>query len=226
MTSLPELPDHGIRVAIVGKGGSTKTTALAHFLKRWSDLGVPTAGLDTDEPGEDEDGSLATWDELSPIGCPVAAHRDAMSLPQMALACTPERGILGIDTDAWKARVGGAHMAALSVAHLAVLMIQPTGMELQRAASVRTAFATMQAMGMVPPPLLVCLTRTNASAASPGETAGNLREAGYDVLNVWIPNSDARRGYSQSFGKPLHVPASDPMAMAADKILEVAVRGS
>ncbi|WP_428950929.1 hypothetical protein [Streptomyces sp. cg35] len=227
MTSQLVLPESGVRIAFVGKGGSTKTTTLAHCLKRWADQGHPTAGLDTDEPGEDEDGSLATWAELSPIGgATVMPHRDPMSLPNMAVACTPAHGVLGIDTDAWKARIGGAHMAALAVSHLAVLMIQPTGMELQRAASVRSGLQTMTSMGMTPPPLLVILTRTNASAASPKETATTLRDAGYNVLDVMIPNSDARHGYGQAFGKPLDVPEGEPMALAADLVLAEAVRGS
>ncbi|MCX5435556.1 hypothetical protein [Streptomyces sp. NBC_00063] len=81
------------------------------------------------------------------------AHLDPMTLPNLATTITPPGGILGIDTDAWQARIGGSHMAAPAVADLAVLMIQPTGMELQRAASVSTAFQTITAMGMALPPL-------------------------------------------------------------------------
>ncbi|MFB7754678.1 DUF6879 family protein [Streptomyces sp. NPDC056121] len=123
-----------------------------------------------------------------------------MTLPNLATTITPPGSILGIDTDAW-ARIGDSHMAALAVADLAVLMIQPTGMELPRAASVSMAFQTMTAMGMALPPLLVDLTRTNPSAASPRETMQNLREAGETVLDGTLLNSDARGGYAQALGK-------------------------
>lgn len=158
------------------------------------------------------------------VSGPMLAHLDPMTLPNLATTITPPGGILGIDTDAWQARIGGSHMAALAVADLAVLMIQPTGMELQRAASVSTAFQAMTAMGMALPPLIVDLTRTNPSAASLRETMQNLREAGETVLDGTLLNSDARGGYAQAFGKAPKVTDGDLMALTADLVLREAVR--
>ncbi|GAA0970566.1 hypothetical protein GCM10009550_78430 [Actinocorallia libanotica] len=205
----------------MGKGGSGKTTTLAHVLGHWAHEGVPCMAMDTDKPGDDEDGSLYAWAQQADLGAPVYPAPNHNRLAPEAARLTPPGGLALIDTGAWERKAGGAHFSTLSAVDLAVLTLQPTPMELDRAASVLDALHHLESVGANVPQLVILLTMVNSSAGSPRSTRTALAGAGYTVLESEIPRSDARDGYGQAFGKDLRLVAGSPMQRLAHELLEV-----
>jgi cellulose biosynthesis protein BcsQ len=220
----PGLPAEGRRIALVGKGGTGKSTAAAHVLAHWADKGVPTVGIDVDKPGDDEPGSLYAWAGLVDLGAPVYPAPALTRLAGEARRLTPGKGLALIDTGAWHRTAGGPHYAALGAAELVVLTLQPTDMELDRAGSVLAALEHLESVGAHVPRLVVLLTMVNPSAASAAETRETLTDAGYTVLRTMIPRSDARDGYAQAFGKPPRIGWATPMGLLAEELLTEAAR--
>ncbi|MCY1649249.1 hypothetical protein OVA19_00230 [Streptomyces sp. SL203] len=230
-TPTHKLPTEGARVVFIGKGGSTKTHTLAHVLGHWSRMGIPVAAVDSDEPGEDEDGSLVTWNQMtngrmvptkhaddeSPLT--VKAQYSALRLPGTIIEETPAEGILGIDTGSWANRPGGAHHSALAMASLAVLCLQPHEGELHRSASVWAALKHLEDTGSRRPELVVLFTRVHHNAKSSGEVRGTMERSGITVLDNAVPNQMGEDGYSRAFGKPLELVEDDPMHKIAVEIL-------
>lgn len=216
------LPAQGRRIGIIGKGGSGKSTTLGHLLAHWAAVGIPAAGLDADDPGDGEYGSLYAWSDVADLGAPVYRAPAASRIAAEAERLTPPRGILGIDTGAWERKSGNSHFAVLAASHLAVLALQPTTMEIERAGSVLKAMEQLEAVGVTPPRLVILLTMTRRSASSARETRADLEAAGFTVLRTEIPRSDGRTGYAQAFGQPPRVVSGSPMADLAAELLEAA----
>ncbi|MER6610225.1 hypothetical protein ABT282_31025 [Streptomyces sp. NPDC000927] len=199
--TVPALPTQGRRIAIVGKGGSGKSTTAAHVLAHWGNIGVPCIGLDTDKPGEDEDGSLYSWANLADLGAPVYPAPSQHQIASESARLTPEKGLCLLDSGAWERKTGGPHLAVLAAADIAVFALPPTRMELERAGSVLGALAQLEAVGARVPRLVILQTLVNPSAGSAGRTRLALERAGHRVLSTVVPRSDARDGLAQAFGR-------------------------
>jgi CobQ/CobB/MinD/ParA nucleotide binding domain len=217
-------PAEGRRIGIIGKGGSGKSTTLGHLLAHWAAEGVPAAGMDTDDPGEQEYGSLYAWSDVADLGAPVYRAPAASRIAAEAKRLTPPGGILGIDTGAWERKSGNAHFAVLTASHLAVLALQPTTMEIERAGSVLKAIEQLEAVGAASPRLVILLTMVRSSASSARETRADLQAAGFTVLRTEIPRRDGRDGYAQAFGQPPRVVPGSPMAALAAELLQEATK--
>lgn len=221
---MAELPEEGRRVGVIGKGGSGKSTTCGHLLAHWAAAGVPAVGLDADDPGEQEDGSLYTWADIADLGAPVYRAPAATRIAAEARRLTPPHGLGLIDTGAWERKSGNRHFAVLAAVDLAVLAVQPTPIELERAGSVLKAIEQLEAVGVTPPRLVLLMTMVNRAAASAGETRKDLEAAGFTVLRAEIPRSDGRDGYAQAFGQPPRVITGSPMAQLADELLTEVTR--
>lgn len=221
MTGEQVLPE-GRRIALIGKGGSGKSTTLGHLLAHWAADGIPCVALDTDDPGEDEYGSLYAWSDAVDLGAPVYRAPAASRIAAEAERLTPAGGILAIDTGAWERKTGNAHFAVLAASDLVVLALQPTTIEIERAGSVLKALEQLESVGIKPPRLAILLTMVNKSAASAMETRSDLEGAGFAVLRAQVPRSDGRDGYAQAFGQAPRVVPDSPMAeLAAELRAEV-----
>ncbi|MFF2548308.1 hypothetical protein ACFVUY_37925 [Kitasatospora sp. NPDC058063] len=227
-----KLPAQGRRVTFIGKGGSTKTHSLMHILGHWRRMELPVGAIDSDEPGEDEDGSLYTWHQMGTRTTPegktvhvvpgmnVRPQYSALRLAGEIANSTPPGGILGIDTGSWNNRPGGIHHSALAMSDLAVLCLQPHEGELNRSASVWAALNYLEQTGARRPELVVLFTRTHHNAKSTADVRGTMTRAGITVLENTVPNQMGEDGYSRAFGKPLHLEDGDPMHLIAVEIAE------
>jgi energy-coupling factor transporter ATP-binding protein EcfA2 len=214
------LPPEGRRVGFIGKGGSGKSTALGHLLGHWTvDEGLDVVGIDMDRPGDEESGSLYAWAERCDLNAPVYPAPDHKHLVQEARRLTPAGGLIAIDTGAWERKASGPHAVVLSAVDLAVLTLQPTDMELERAGSVLAAMEHLDNVGAPTPTLVIVLTMVNRSAASPNDTRTALTDGGYTVLDTEIPRQDGRTGYAQAFGKPPRLVPGSPMQLLAHELL-------
>lgn len=223
-TTPPALPPEGRRIAFVGKGGSGKSTVIAHLLGHWNQDGIEAAALDADEPGDEENGSLTEWADLVELAGPVYPAPSRSHLRARAKQLTPPGGLLAIDTGAWVRKIGNTHFTVLSAVDLVVLTIAPTRMEMDRAGSVLAALDHLTDVGAHCPRLVILLTMVNSAAASGDETAADLAAAGYTVLTNRVPRSDARDGLAQSFGRvPRLVPGSS-LDLLADELAAEAAR--
>jgi MinD superfamily P-loop ATPase len=207
----PTLPPEGRRVAFVGKGGTAKSTIIAYLLAHWNDMGIEAAAMDADEPGDEENGSLMDWADMVNLPGPVYPAPSRAQILDRARKLTPAHGILAIDTGAWIRKAGNTHFAVLAATDLVVLTMSPTPMELNRAGSVLAALDHLNDVGAHVPRLAICMTRYNSSAAAVKEITDKLLSADYHVLKSGIPNSDARDGYSNAFGRIPRVVAGSPM---------------
>ncbi|MFB7858896.1 hypothetical protein [Rhodococcus qingshengii] len=212
------------RIAFVGKGGSGKSTIIAHTMAHLHDKNIPCSAMDADEPGDDEPGSLLDWDEITPLAGPVYPAPSRSHLRARAHQLTPPDGLLLIDTGAWLRKAGGTHFAVLSAADLVVLTMAPTRMEISRAGSVLAAMDHLTEVGAHTPQLVILLTMLTRSASSGAETAQTLRDAGYTVLRTSITRSDAKDGYAQSFGREPRVIRGSSMDCLTDELLDLVTR--
>lgn len=217
---MTRLPAEGRRIGIVGKGGSGKSTTSGHLLARWAAKGVPAVGIDADDPGEQEDGSLYTWSDTCDLGAPVHRAPAASRFADEVRRLTPAHGLALIDTGAWERKSGNRHFAVLAASDLVVLAVQPTPIELERAGSVLKALEQLGDYGVPVPRLLLLMTMVNRSAVSAKETRDDLTAAGFTVMRTEVPRSDGRDGYGQAFGHPPRVAPGTPMALLADELLE------
>jgi MinD superfamily P-loop ATPase len=213
------LPEEGKRIGIIGKGGSGKSTASGHLLAHWNADGIPAVGIDADDPGEQEDGSLYTWSDAVDLGGPVYRAPAASRIAAEARRLTPEHGLALIDTGAWERKSGNRHFAVLAASDLVVLAVQPTPIELERAGSVLKAVEQLESVGVPTPRLLLLMTMVNRSASSAKETREDLTAAGFTVMRTEVPRSDGRDGYGQSFGRAPRIEPGSPMALLADELL-------
>lgn len=219
---MTDLPQEGKRVAIIGKGGSSKSTTGAHLIAYWAKKGIPVVGMDSDDPGEEEHGSLYAWAEACDLGAPVYPAPAAPRIAEEARRLTPENGLLLLDTGAWERKAGNRHFAVLSAVELAVLALQPTPIELERAGSVLAAIEQMESFGVAVPRLMLLMTMVNRSASAARDTRKDLVKAGFELLKTEIPRSDGREGYAQAFGLPPRVRNTDdddPMALLGEELL-------
>jgi cellulose biosynthesis protein BcsQ len=218
------LPAQGCRVAFVGKGGAGKSTMLAHFLAYWTSYGVPCIGIDTDVPGDDEHGTLYEHAQAVDLGAPVYPAPAIHQIRNEALRLTPEKGLGALDTGAWERKKGGPHLAVLSAVDLAVLCMQPTKNELNRAASVLGTIQQLEATGARAPKLVILLSMVDRSASSGDDMDSMLSEAGYTVLRSRYHLSNGRDGLAQSFGEPIKAKPDSEMDVMAREILDVVAR--
>ncbi|MEV0926887.1 MULTISPECIES: hypothetical protein [Streptomyces] len=221
---VPVLPSEGRRVAFVGKGGAGKSTMLAQFLAYWTSYGVPCIGIDTDVPGDNEHGTLYEHAQAVDLGAPVYPAPAIHQIRNEALRLTPEKGVGALDTGAWERKKDGPHLAVLSSVDLAVLCMQPTKNELNRAASVLGAIQQLEATGARAPRLVILLSMVDRSAASADDMDEILSEAGYTVLRSRYHLSNGRDGLAQSFGEPVRVREGSEMDDMAREILDVVAR--
>lgn len=224
MTPPPRLPADGRRIGVIGKGGSGKSTTCGHLLAHWTHEGIPTVGIDADDPGEQEDGSLYTWSDIADLGGPVYRAPAASRLADEARRLTPAHGIGLIDTGAWERKSGNRHFAVLAASDLVVLAVQPTPIELERAGSVLKAVEQLEAVGVAAPRLLLLMTMVNRSASSARETREDLTTAGFTVMRTEVPRSDGRDGYAQAFGRTPRIEPGSPMALLAGELLDEVTR--
>ncbi|MGV9315167.1 hypothetical protein ACWDR0_23735 [Streptomyces sp. NPDC003691] len=212
-----KIPSEGKKIAFVGKGGTGKSTIIAHLLKCWNNEGIPASAMDADEPGDEEKGSLLEWSDESDLGGPVYPAPSRSKIRSQIERYTPTGGLLAVDTGAWERKAGNTHFAVLSGVDIAVLTLPPTRMELNRAGSVLAAIDHLQEVGAHAPRLLICLTLTNPSAKAADSTYEDLTGAGFEVLATRIPRSDAQDGYGQSYGlEPRIIPGSPMELLAAE----------
>ncbi|MFD4143068.1 hypothetical protein [Streptomyces sp. NPDC058572] len=221
---VPVLPSEGRRLAFIGKGGAGKSTMLAHFLAYWTSYGVPCIGIDTDVPGDDEHGTLYEHAQAADLGAPVYPAPAIHHIRNEAVRLTPEKGLGALDTGAWERKSGGPHVAVLSAVDLAVLCMQPTKNELNRAASVLGAIQQLEATGARAPKLAILLSMVDRSAASADDLDVTLSEAGYTVLRSRYHLSNGRDGLAQSFGEPIKVKPDSELDVMAREILDVVAR--
>ncbi|MFJ4880864.1 hypothetical protein ACIP93_37440 [Streptomyces sp. NPDC088745] len=175
--------------------------------------------MDTDEPGEGEPGSLETWSRSASLGAPVyRAPASADDLDRELGRYTPEGGIGLLDTPAWERKPETIHLRALTLVDLAVLCLQPSPGELDRAGSFLKALDSIQAVGGRVPSWVILLTRTHHTASAPAETREVLEEVGYTVLRSQVPDEHSRSGLGQSHGKPIPVNHSGPMGRLAAEL--------
>lgn len=214
------LPPEGRRLALIGKGGTGKTTTSAHLLAHWAKDGIPCIALDVDRPGDEEDGSLYTWANAVDLGHPVYPAPAVPHIAREAARLTPPGGLGLLDTGAWERRDGSPHMPVLTAVDLAVLCLPPNRIEIERAGSVLGALQHLQSLGAHAPRLVVLQTLVNPSARSAGTTREALEAAGFQVLRTVIPRVDAHDGYAQAFGRPPRVVAGSPMDLLAAELLE------
>lgn len=228
LRTVPVLPPQGRKIAFVGKGGSGKSTTAAHVLAHWAALGVPCVGLDTDKPGEDEDGSLYTWANAVDIGAPVYPAPAQHQIANEAARLTPEKGLALLDTGAWERKHDGPHLAVLSAVDVVVFTLPPTRMEIDRAGSVLGAIATLESVGAAVPRLVILqtLTSPNPKTSSTGRTREALQRAGHHVLHAVVPRSDAEDGLAQSFGRRPRLVSHSPLQNLAYELLHVAAEGA
>lgn len=228
LRTVPVLPPEGRKIAFVGKGGSGKSTTAAHVLAHWAKLDVPSVGLDTDKPGEDEDGSLYTWANLVDIGAPVYPAPAQHQIANEAARLTPEKGVALVDTGAWERRQDGPHLAVLAAVDVVVFALPPTRMEIDRAGSVLGALTHLQSVGAHVPRLVILqtLVSPNPKTSSTGRTRAALERAGHHVLNATVPRSDAEDGLAQSFGRPPRLVSYSPLQNLAYELLHVAAEGA
>ncbi|MFG2623229.1 hypothetical protein ACGFXC_37045 [Streptomyces sp. NPDC048507] len=221
MTTSPLLPAGGRRIAFVGKGGSGKTTTIAHVLAHLAKQGVPAVGMDADKPGDEEDGSLYVWASAVDIGAPVYPAPALPRIADEAQRLTPPHGLGLLDTGAWERREGSPHLAVLSAVDLVVLCLPPTRMEMERAGSVLGALEHLRSVGAHAPRLVVLQTLVNASARSAGTTREALEGAGFTVLSTVVPRNDAHDGYAQAFGRAPRLVPGSPMDLLTAELLAV-----
>lgn len=221
---VPVLPAEGRRIAFVGKGGAGKSTMLAHFLAYWKSYGVPCVGIDTDVPGDDEHGTLYEHAQEVDLGAPVYPAPAIHQIRNEAMRLCPEKGLCALDTGAWERKKDGPHLQVLSAVDLAVLCLQPTGNEVQRAGSVLGAIESLRSTGARTPRLVILLTMVDPRTATPDEVDEELAEAGYTVLRSRYELSNARTGYAQSWGKPIKTVQGTNMDVMAREILDVVAR--
>ncbi|MCY0961459.1 hypothetical protein [Streptomyces sp. H27-H5] len=211
------IPQQGRRLAFIGKGGTGKSTIIAHMLKHWNDAGIPGSAMDADEPGDEENGSLIDWADEADLGGPVYPAPNRSKVRDQLVKYTPESGLLAVDTGAWNRKAGNMHFAVLAGVDLAVLTLPPTRMELNRAGSVLAAIDHLEEVGAHVPRLVICLTLTNASAKAADDTYKDLTGAGFTVLKTRVPRVDAQDGYGQSYGlEPKLIPGSPMDLLAAE----------
>jgi hypothetical protein len=172
--------------------------------------------MDTDEPGEGEPGSLETWSRAASLGAPVyRAPASPDDLDRELSRYTPEGGCAVLDTPAWERKPETIHLRALTLVDLAVLCLQPSPGELDRAGSFLRALEHIQSVGGRMPEWVILLTRTHHSASAVGETRQVLEEAGFTVLTNQVPDEHAKNGLGQSHGKPIPVDHSGAMGRLA-----------
>jgi len=221
---VPVLPSEGRRLAFFGKGGAGKSTMLAHFLAYWSSYGIPCIGIDTDVPGDDEHGTLYEHAQAVDLGAPVYPAPAIHQIRNEAVRLTPEKGLAALDTGAWERKAGGPHIAVLSAVDLAVLCMQPTKNELNRAASILGAIQQLEATGARAPKLVIMLSMVDRSAAAADDMDETLSGAGYTVLRSRYHLSNGRDGLAQSFGEPVKTRDESEMDVMAREILDVVAR--
>lgn len=197
---------------------------LSQMLPYWASYGVPCIGIDTDVPGEDEHGTLYEHAQAVDLGAPVYPAPAIHQIRNEALRLTPEKGLGALDTGAWERKTGGPHIAVLSAVDLAILCMQPTKNELNRAASVLGAIQQLEATGARAPKLVILLSMVDRSAASGDDMDAELSDLGYTVLRSRFHLSNGRDGLAQSFGDPVKVREGSEMDGMAREILDVVAR--
>jgi GTPase SAR1 family protein len=220
---VPVLPAQGRRVAFVGKGGAGKSTMLAHFLRYWKSYGVPCVGIDTDVPGDDENGTLYVHAMKADLGAPVYPAPAVHQIRNEAQRLCPEKGVCVMDTGAWERKKGGPHLQVVSAVDKVVLCIQPTGNELERAASVLGYIQTLKDTGAPAPELVIMLTMVGQGTVV-DTVEEELATAGYTVLRSRYRFSTAVNSPAHTFGKAIKVRPGSDMDLMAREVLDVVAR--
>ncbi|QUC63813.1 hypothetical protein IOD14_44010 (plasmid) [Streptomyces sp. A2-16] len=220
---VPVLPAQGRRVAFVGKGGAGKSTLLSHFLPHWKKLGVPCVGIDTDVPGDDEHGTLYVHAAQTDFGVPVYPAPVPGQIRNEAQRLCPEKGLCALDTGAWERKKDGPHLPVVSAVDWLMLCMQPTGNELERAASVLGYVQQLKDTGAPAPELAIVLTMVGQSSAA-NDVEEELSSAGYLVLRNRYKFSTALDGPAHTFGRDIKVRGGSDIDLLAREVLDVVAR--
>ncbi|MFH8642069.1 hypothetical protein [Streptomyces goshikiensis] len=224
------LPEEGRKISFVGKGGSAKSTTLAHLVRYWKAMGIPAVAHDADDSdGPEEPGSLLAWAEMLPVhsdglGAPVYRAPAAPSLRAEMDRLRPPHGLSLVDTKAWDRGKHNSHLAAIRASDLLVLALYPSGMEKWRGASILGAMDEVESMSGHRPRVVCLLTRFKKGVGAAGEVRKELENEGLYVLKAEIPANESKTGYSQSFGTVPRLKANSDMHELAKELLVEATR--
>jgi len=200
-------------IAVVNlKGGSAKTTTsvfLAHS------LGATRRVMLVDA---DPQGSALRWSGLADWPFPALGLSIGDLHRRLPGVIGDDYDVVVIDTPPLEERANIVH-SALRAAHVVVVPMAPTMMELDRVGPVRTAVEDVASLRDGSPPVRVLLNRTVANATSTDTVRQVLTEQGWHVLAATVPRLER---YAQAFGAS--VPTDDePYRAVADELADVAV---
>jgi chromosome partitioning protein len=174
------------------KGGTGKTTTVAHLLAAFARRGDLVAGVDADTQG-----SLVAWADLAGEEFPtVEVAGSPTRVQQLArqLATTHEHVV--IDTPNDPGRAQATVQAAIAAADVVLVPVAPSPLEFLRLSPTAEAIATAR---LERPQLraAVLLSRVRSVTRSASEARAALTAAGWDVFDTEIP---LREAITQSVG--------------------------
>lgn len=200
-----------LRIAVVNlKGGSSKTTTTAHLCAELHGAGLRVLTVDADPQG-----SCLRWAEAAgwawpTVGLPVRTLHTQLE------GLTGGHEVVVIDTPPLE-KQEGIVASALRAAHVVIVPTAPTPIEIERLAAVRLALEDVAPLRVDsrPPAARVLLTRTVASAASPGVWRQALVDDGWAVMRTGVPRLEV---LAQAYGDPIRL--GGPYAAVAAELLD------
>ncbi len=200
------------------KPGTGKTTTSVLFAYALHARGRDVLLVDAD-PGE----SASRWGEMAD-GFPfsvVTLHKKTIGRELPSLVSRMSSDHVVIDCPQIEDHSAIA-TGALRFADTWVVPLAPSGIEVDRMASVSEHFEEVQASRDADADAVVLFNRTNRrhpTSTGPDASAREaLTELGYDVLRSMIPHSDMR--YRQTFGVPMDDDRDDAIEAVTDELLK------
>lgn len=190
------------------KGGSGKTTTVAHLAAAIAATGLVVWIVDADPQG-----SALRWSEQAEWAIPTLALPVRNLHAKLAGVVPPGVDIVIIDTPPLGEQRGIVH-SCLRVADLALITMAPTMVEFERLNDVWTAIADADDVRSVSLTAAVLLNRTIANARSTRIFRELIEGSGHTVVSTAVPRLEA---IAQSFGAP--VAPTESYARVADEVL-------